>query len=146
MIAKSSDRVIRHTDERSAALISRQFEANLAYYMEHPDQIDQRLRELDEEWDIERVLALNSSGLSLFGLAMGILGSRKWMLVTLVVQGFFLQHTLQGWCPPMPLFRRMGIRTQAEIEAERHALKSLREDYGGGSAVEAGGTDRLSHG
>jgi hypothetical protein len=30
----------------------------------------------------------------------------------------------------VPLFRRLGIRTQSEIELERHALKALRGDYG----------------
>ena len=33
------------------------------------------------------------------------------------------------WCPPLPLVRRLGIRTLAEIEQERHALKALRGDY-----------------
>ncbi|MCA9457611.1 MAG: hypothetical protein KC587_13175, partial [Nitrospira sp.] len=40
-----------------------------------------------------------------------------------------LQHAIQGWCPPVPLFRRMGIRTTHEIQQERHALKALRGDY-----------------
>ena len=33
-------------------------------------------------------------------------------------------------CPPVPLFRRIGIRTQSEIELERYALKALRGDFG----------------
>lgn len=46
-----------------------------------------------------------------------------------VVAGFLLQHALQGWCPPLPVFRRLGFRTQAEIERERYALKALRGDF-----------------
>jgi len=34
---------------------------------------------------------------------------------------------LQGWCPPVPVLRRMGIRTQSEIERERCALTSLAQ-------------------
>ena len=42
-----------------------------------------------------------------------------------VVQTFYLQHTLQGWCPPLPVLRRLGFRAPAEIELERNALKAL---------------------
>ena len=40
------------------------------------------------------------------------------------------QHAVQGWCPPIPLLRRLGIRTSREIEIERVALKILRGDFG----------------
>jgi hypothetical protein len=40
-----------------------------------------------------------------------------------------MQHALQGWCPPLPLLRRLGVRTQQEIERERYALKALRGDF-----------------
>ena len=42
-----------------------------------------------------------------------------------------LQHALQGWCPPLPLFRRLGFRTQEEIARERYALKGMRGDFAG---------------
>jgi len=51
---------------------------------------------------------------------------RRFALVPLVVGGFLLQHALQGWCPPLPIFRRYGVRTQTEIDYERYALKALR--------------------
>jgi hypothetical protein len=40
-----------------------------------------------------------------------------------------LLHAVQGWCPPVPLFRRLGFRTSAEIHQERYALKALRGDF-----------------
>jgi hypothetical protein len=40
-----------------------------------------------------------------------------------------MQHALQGWCPPVPLLRRLGFRTSFEIEEERQALKALRGDF-----------------
>ena len=43
---------------------------------------------------------------------------------------FLLQHAVQGWCPPVPFFRRRGVRTAREIEIERYALKALRGDFG----------------
>jgi hypothetical protein len=46
-----------------------------------------------------------------------------------VVNGFLLQHSLQGWCPPLAIFRRLGVRTAAEIEYERSMLKANRGDF-----------------
>ena len=74
------------------------------------------------------MLQFNSSALSLVGLALAR-KSPKWLVLPIAVQGFFLQHGIQGWCPPLPLFRRAGIRTAREIEIERHALKAVRGDY-----------------
>jgi hypothetical protein len=101
------------------------------YFAEHPDEIEDRLYELDHEWDIERTLEANAATLTLFGLAMAVLGSKRWLVLPLAVQGFFLQHAVQGWCPPIPLLRRMGVRTRDEIARERYALKALRGDFRG---------------
>lgn len=92
-------------------------------------QIAERLRTLDREWDVERLLQLNASVIVLTGLALATTVSRKFLLLPAGVFGFFAQHALQGWCPPIPVFRRLGVRTQREIERERHALKALRGDY-----------------
>jgi hypothetical protein len=50
--------------------------------------------------------------------------------VPAVVTTFLLQHALQGWCPPVPFFRKRGVRTMREIDTERYALKALRGDFG----------------
>lgn len=42
---------------------------------------------------------------------------------------FLLMHAVQGWCPPIPVLRRFGVRTTFEIDRERNALKALRGDY-----------------
>jgi len=48
--------------------------------------------------------------------------------------------------PPVPLLRRLGVRTASEIEAERYALKAVRGDFSGGP-TESGGTalERAQH-
>jgi len=129
MIATSSQRVSGQTDPAVTDRIRRQTEINLAHFAAHPDQIDARLNELDQEWDIERMLETGSSTLTLTGLVLGVLRGRRWLLLSLAVQGFFMQHALQGWCPPLPVLRRLGFRTQYEIEQERYALKALRGDF-----------------
>lgn len=59
---------------------------------------------------------------------LAALHDRRWLVVPTIVTAFLLQHALQGWCPPIGLFRRIGIRTRAEVDAERYALKLLRGD------------------
>lgn len=88
-------------------------------------RIRQRLQELDEEWDIERTLEANASTLMLAGLALGITVNKRFLAIPTLVSGFLLQHALQGWCPPLPILRSMGIRTASEIDEEKHALKQL---------------------
>jgi hypothetical protein len=128
MLPGTSERVPRHTSDQSNARIRRQTFQRLAHYARHPEQIEQRLRELDREWDIERVLEVNGSILAGAGVALGARFSRWWLLLPGAVLTFCLQHALQGWCPPLPLFRRLGVRTQREIDDERTALLALRGD------------------
>lgn len=89
------------------------------------------MAELDREWDIERTLEANAATLATLGAGLSLLIDRKFALVPLVVGGFLLQHAIRGWCPPLPLLRRMGVRTQSEISHERYALKALRGDFRG---------------
>ena len=94
-----------------------------------PEAIDRRLAELDREWDIERALEANAASVALLGLGMGTFVDRRWYFLPALVAGFLLQHALQGWCPPVPVFRRLDVRTQTEIDYERYALKVLRGDF-----------------
>ena len=71
----------------------------------------------------------NAAGLSLTAVILGVFDDRKWFLVPGVIAAFLLQHAVQGWCPPVPLLRRLGFRTEAEINRERYALKALRGDF-----------------
>jgi hypothetical protein len=141
MIQHGKERVAAHTAPHVQQAIEQRIERSVCYYAEHPGRIEHRLRELDEEWDVERVLETNASALSLFGLAMGVLGRRRWLILPIAVQGFFLQHALQGWCPPIPLLRRLGVRTREEIDRERYALKALRGDFRDADVDGGGGRD-----
>ena len=130
MIPSSVDRVPLHTSEASNEMIERQTDENVARFRNAtPEAITRRLRELDEEWDIERTLEANAATASLVGLTLGFTVSRKFLLFPAAVAGFLLQHAIQGWCPPLPIFRRLGYRTQTEIERERMMLKALRGDF-----------------
>ncbi len=120
---------MKNTDSAVNHNIKRLTETRLSYYAANPNEIDSRLEELDREWDIERALETNSSILSLVGLTFGITKAKKWLALPLVVQGFLLQHAIEGWCPPLPILRRLGFRTSDEINYERYALKFMRGDF-----------------
>jgi hypothetical protein len=125
MLTSTAERVTSHTSPEITERIRRETESRLDYLAVHREQIPQRLRDLDREWDVERALETGSSTLTLLGLVLGTTVDRKWLWLSLGVQGFFLQHALQGWCPPLPLLRRLGMRTAQEIEAERCALLAM---------------------
>jgi hypothetical protein len=93
------------------------------------DELTDRLRALDSEWDVERTLQLNASVLAGLGVALGARVDRRFLLLPLAVFAFLETHALQGWCPPLPVLRRLGVRTRKEIERERMALKMLRGDF-----------------
>jgi hypothetical protein len=72
-----------------------------------------------------------------------VTGRRRLLLLPLGVALFLLQHGLQGWCPPLALFRRRGVRTRREIDLERYALKALRGDFTAGRRPAAHDLDGL---
>lgn len=123
-------RVPDHTTDAVNDDIRRQTRRNVARFASaSPQAIERRLHELDQEWDIERVLETNASIAVLTSLGLGVAVDRRWLAVTGLVGAFLLQHAVQGWCPPMPILRRMGFRTSYEIDEERYALKALRGDF-----------------
>ena len=128
MLATSSGRVATNSPQDANQRIREHFHQCVSYYTNFPEEIPDRLKELDREWDIERTLSVMSSGLTLVGLALALRGRTRALALSGVVQGFYMQHTLQGWCPPLPILRRLGFRTSMEIEREKCALKDLLRD------------------
>lgn len=110
--------------------IYRQIEENIARYAHSGRSlIDQRLEALDREWDIERLLEANAATLSLLGVILGTTLHVLFFMIPGIVAAFLLIHAIWGWCPPIPVFRWMGVRTQSEIDYERYALKTIRGDF-----------------
>ncbi len=100
------------------------------YVNKSREEISARIKKLETEWDIERYLGVNMSTLALSGLVTGALTKNKnWNILPAVVLGFFFQHSVQGWCPPLPILRLLKIRTSKEIGQEKYALKVLRGDF-----------------
>lgn len=125
-----ADRVRAHTDSEILDRIDRGIENQIQFYAtQSKAAISDRIEELEREWDIERLLETNASALAFSGVVLGLTVNKKWLLLTGGVLAFLFQHAVQGWCPPIPLLRRAGIRTRSEIDREKFALKALRGDF-----------------
>ena len=119
------DRVRAHTSARRSAEIDKQTDASVqAISTASRSAIDRRIELLDREWDIERYLELTAATISLAGIIAAIREPRLLMLPAVVLM-FLAQHAIQGWCPPVPVFRTLGVRTRKEIDDEKMRLLAV---------------------
>ena len=124
------DRVRANTLPEINLAIDTEIAATVRFYAGKTDyEIAKRIKELDQEWDIERYLEANAAIFTFIGATLGLKKSRNWFVLPLIVSIFLLQYAVQGWCPPVSVFRRLGIRTRREIEVEKYAMKALRGDF-----------------
>ena len=130
MLPNTSDRVPRHTSASIDQAIQRGIDESVRRHAARPEHIDERLAELDREWDIERMLEANAATLAFAGVVLGATVDRRWLTLPAMVAAFLFQRAVQGWCPPVPALRKLGFRTMREIDTERYALKALRGDFG----------------
>jgi hypothetical protein len=116
----SSDKANHDIDVHSQAAIERASAGGR-------ESIEERLTELQQEWDIDRVLMLNF-GTLVFAQLLAARRDRRWLWGPLIQTPFLIMHATVGWCPPSLWFRPMGFRTRFEIQAEREALlRRLKE-------------------
>lgn len=117
------DRVRANTAPEVNRCIDEQIERNIRHFSgKRKEEISRRIRDLEEEWDIERVLETLAPSFSIAGIALGATVDKRWFLFSTAVLSFLIVHAIQGWCPPLPFLRRLGVRTREEIERERYAL------------------------
>jgi hypothetical protein len=109
MIAQTTSRVPRHTPDNLNQSIIDETINNILTHGASASEIDRRLKDLDKEWDIERMLEANASTLVIIGLILGAFASPWFYLISFFVGVFLLQHAIQGWCPPIRLFRRLVL-------------------------------------
>jgi hypothetical protein len=130
MIPATTDRVILNTPQRHNEDIDDRTRASVARYAAaSPQLLDERLRELDHEWDVERTTATGAGMLLLAGVLLASTVDMRWLVLPAIVGACLLLHGLIGWSPVLSLMRRLGYRTPREIDHERYALKALRGDF-----------------
>jgi hypothetical protein len=132
---QSCDRVREHTSASVNAKIDRETATRISEYQRlGPVQRGRRLAELDGEWDIDRGLMLLFSVLGGLTFTLGMTRMRPskrwngWLSLFSTQVGFMGFHAAMGWCPPVVLLRRLGVRTKKEIEDERRAIQALDDD------------------
>jgi len=137
----------RDTDEQA----QRAIEETLGYYSNHPERLGSKLDELSHEWSIERVLETNASIACIAGLALGTIpGRKKWLVLSAAAAGILLTAGLRGRPPARSLLRRLGFRSDREIENERMGCEQLwysanaargqiRESFGSGEGISLAG-------
>lgn len=127
-IPPSQQRVPLATGEEASARIRRETLRRLEDIGYDSSRIEARLNALEYEWDVERMLEANAAAVSMAGVYLGVKKNPRWFAVPGFVGLFLFQHAVQGWCPPASILRRMGFRTQREIDIERVILKARRGD------------------
>jgi hypothetical protein len=129
MATASMTRIQENTPGAIKRRIEAESEESVRRHAATEADIEARLGSLAREWDVERALETGASTFVLTGTLLAATVDRRWLAVPAVVSAFLLQHALQGWCPPLPVFRSLGFRTRDEIARERYALKALRGDF-----------------
>lgn len=102
--------------------------------------VSRMISELDGEWDFDRVLETEASLMALIGLTLGVAVHRRFLALPGFVAAMVLLYGTHGWYPLLPIFRRLNIRSQNEIDREKYALKALRGDFT--PVTEAGAKDQ----
>lgn len=116
--------------DKGRAEKERQVRSTLADYSRAEEgKIDARIKQLDKEWNLERAIELEAPLMIGLGALLGTVHNKKWYALSATAASMVLVHNTTGWYPLMPLFRKLGLRSQNEIETERNALRALRRDH-----------------
>lgn len=111
--------------------IDRRVEAAIGAQLRHcagnRRRIERRLRELDEEWDLESVLEAQASLVASLGMVVGAVVNRRLPSVPMSWSAALVRLAANR-LPLATALRGMGLRTSREIEIERLALRLLRGD------------------
>lgn len=130
LIPPNNKRVEMHTKNKINKRIVQKTEDNLKKFQyADSDSLSERIKQLNREWDTERVLEANAATIIFVSSVIGFIYTPYWFILTGIISFFLFEHAIQGWCPPLPLIRRLGVRTQEEIQIEKMTIKFMRGDF-----------------
>ena len=126
----STDAVRTHTPDGVNRRIDERVEKCVQHMAEQErSAISGYLEKLEHEWDLNRVVTVAASAVTVLGLVLGARQGRGWRVLSGVAAGLLLQHGVLGFGPLAELVRAVGVRTRREIDLEKFALKALRGDF-----------------
>ena len=87
--AKTPPEINKAIDIETAAMV--RFYASKTDY-----EISKRIEELDNEWDIGRIVDVRAATVSLTGVMLGLKRSKKWLILPTIASIFLLQYAIQA--------------------------------------------------
>ena len=128
--AADPDRVRAASDQRLNQKIDRETERRLARAAsEDGVRLSDRIEDVGREWNTDRFIEAEAAITGITGLALAAAVDLRFLAMPGVATAMLFLHATHGWYPLLPLFRRLGVRSQDEIDREYYALKALRGDF-----------------
>ena len=87
-----------------------------------------RLRQLDQEVDQESALQVSAAALGFIGALLSVTVSSAFALLPAFVFATLGQYAVQGWCLPMVLLARLGLRSSRDIDRDRYAAAATLQE------------------
>ncbi len=94
-----------------------------------PAAITERLDEVESEWTAGRAAKATAGVLIVGGLALSLTLSLMWLVLPIVGGAVMLQYLFGRTSLIGEMFHSFGLRSGAEIEREKMALRVLRGDF-----------------
>jgi hypothetical protein len=101
----------------------------LLYYANHPQFIEHRISQLDRETSVEQVLNNGTASLTLTGVLLALLSSRRWLVLSVLATVLFFLKGQAKDAGLLTVLRDQGYRSQEEISREKQMLQALRGDF-----------------
>src|SRR3954464_2816043 len=99
-IEQETDITLEHSTQTEKEI---QEKLNRYYNDYNVEEITLRLAELDEEWDIERVLQLEGTALTIAGIILGLTVNKKWLVLPLVTSMVLINAIVRNWSNSLPI-------------------------------------------
>lgn len=125
---ETNDFVVETTLEKTSNA-EKDIQENINHYYHDQQEIEARLAALELEMDLETYLETETTALTIAGTILGLTVSRKWFIIPLASSLLILSRIVNRGKKPLPFFERLGLRTRAEIDKEKYALKAIRGDF-----------------
>ena len=125
------DRIREQSPEHVNTVIEKNIENSVrAYGAKGNLAISDRIDRLEHEWDIDRTIMVGI-GISNIILQILSIGRPKSIFrkLAFLQMPFLVYHAFRGWMPPVSVLRRLLVRSNKEIDAEKYALKTIRGDF-----------------
>jgi hypothetical protein len=128
---QTHDEVREHTLPSVNRRIDAAVETRVAHLLERddPKAISRCISQLERCWDVERAFSAATGALALVGSVVARRAGGGWWWLPATAGVLLLEQTFRGGSVLMSALRQLRLRTRAELDLEKFALKGLRGDF-----------------